>query len=98
MDAFIIAIRIILQFSISLIFLHKNASVIWDNYREWNPSTYVDIEFGNNSSEYTNETNGTGLTSSIRGSHYGNNAYADLVAPAVFEKMLVVGVIEQRYF
>ena len=68
--------------------------MIWDNYREWNPSTYVDIEFGNNSSEYTNETNGTGLTSSIRGSHYGNNAYADLVAPAVFEKMLVVGVIE----
>ena len=73
---------------------YENAAVIWDNYREWSPSTYVDIEFGNNSSEYTNETNGTGLTSSIRGSHYGNNAYADLVAPAVFEKMLEVGVIE----
>ena len=66
--------------------------MIWDNYREWNPSTYVEIEFGNNSSEYTNETNGTGLTSSIRGSYYGNNV--DLVAPAVFEKMLEVGVIE----
>ena len=73
---------------------YENAAVIWDNYREWSPSTYVDIEFGNNSSQYTNETNGTGLTSSIRSSHYGNNAYADLVAPAVFEKMLEAGVIE----
>ena len=73
---------------------YENAAVIWDNYREWSPSTYVDIEFGNNSSQYTNETNGTGLTSSTRSSHYGNNAYADLVAPAVFEKMLEAGVIE----
>ncbi|MEG1829095.1 MAG: sialate O-acetylesterase [Cellulosilyticaceae bacterium] len=57
---------------------------IWDNYREWNPRTYVEIPRDTDS----NEVNGTGLTASIRAAHYGNNAFLNVVAPRILEKIL----------
>lgn len=52
---------------------------IWENYRAWNPETYVEIPRETDS----NEVNGTGLTASIRAFHYGNNAYVKVVGPRV---------------
>ena len=64
---------------------------IFDYYKTWSPDTYVNINFGTNSALYTNQTNGATvrayITSSIRPSHYGNGAFAQLVAPSVIEKM-----------
>ncbi|MDO5416260.1 MAG: hypothetical protein Q4F29_03585 [Lachnospiraceae bacterium] len=57
--------------------------MIWEHYREWNPATYVEIPRTTDS----NEVNGTGLTASIRGAHFGNNAYIRVVAPNVAAKM-----------
>lgn len=57
--------------------------MIWEHYREWNPETYVEIPRTTDS----NEVNGTGLTASIRGAHFGNNAYIKVVAPNVADKM-----------
>lgn len=56
---------------------------IWDNYREWNESTYVEIPRDTDS----NITNGTGSTSSTRPSHFGNDAFAKVIAPRVFDKL-----------
>lgn len=56
---------------------------IWEHYRAWNPDTYVEIPRDTDS----NEVNGTGLTASIRGCHFGNNAYIKVVAPRTAEKM-----------
>lgn len=68
---------------------------IWKNsYQAWNESTYVDFSFGKDSTIYTNETKGTGGTSDTKASHYGNDAYATLVAPNVYDKMLEVGAIK----
>ena len=67
---------------------------IWKNYEEWSPSTYVSIHFGNHSAIYTNETNGTGETSSVQASHYGNDAFSNLVVPAIINKMLEAKAIE----
>lgn len=57
---------------------------IWNNYREWNPDTYIEIPRNTDS----NEVNGTGQTASIRGAHFGNNSYATVVAPRVLDKLL----------
>lgn len=54
-------------------------SQIWANYRAWNPATYVEIPRDTDS----NEKNGTGLTSSTRACHFGNDAYLKVVAPRV---------------
>lgn len=59
---------------------------IWENYRCWNPQTYVEIPRDTDS----NEVNGTGLTASIRACHFGNDAYLKVVAPRVAEKMRTV--------
>lgn len=59
---------------------------IWENYKKWNLKTYVEIPRDTES----NEVNGTGLTASIRGYHFGNNAYIKVVAPKTLEKMLEV--------
>lgn len=57
--------------------------MIWEHYREWNPDTYVEIPRTTDS----NEVNGTGLTASIRGAHFGNNAYIKVIAPRVADRM-----------
>ena len=36
----------------------------------------------------SNEINGTGQTASIRGAHYGNDAFEKVVAPRVLQKMI----------
>lgn len=56
---------------------------IWEHYREWNQDTYVEIPRTTDS----NEVNGTGLTASIRGAHFGNNAYIKVIAPRVAAQM-----------
>lgn len=61
-------------------------SRIWEHYRSWNEATYVEIPRDTDS----NEVNGTGLTASVRGCHFGNNAYIKTVAPKTVEKMLEV--------
>ena len=52
---------------------------IWENYRRWNPETYVEIPRDTDS----NEMNGTGITARIRGAHFGNDAFVNVVAPRV---------------
>lgn len=56
---------------------------IWDNYKKWNPNTYVEIPRDTDS----NAVNGTGRTAMIRGSHYGNDAYLKVIAPRIEENM-----------
>lgn len=63
---------------------------VLENYKTWNMSSFVPIS---TTSEHTNATNGTGRTSSNRDSHFGNNAYATLVAPAVYDKMKELDII-----
>ena len=57
---------------------------IWNNYRKWNPDTYIEIPRDTDS----NEVNGTGQTAANRGAHFGNNSYATVVAPRVLDKLL----------
>ena len=57
---------------------------IWNNYKIWNPDTYIEIPRATDS----NEVNGTGQTASIRGAHFGNNSYATVIAPRVLQKLL----------
>lgn len=56
---------------------------IWDNYRAWNPATYVEIP----RQTHSNEINGTGLTAAIRGAHFGDGAFAEVIAPLAAEQM-----------
>lgn len=63
---------------------------ILENYKNWNLSSFVEISTTN---DHTNAVNGTGRTSSNRASHFGNNAYATLVAPKVYDKMKELGII-----
>ncbi len=53
--------------------------IIWNAYRDWNPNTYVEIPRQTD----TNAVNGTGKTTANREAHFGNNAYADIIAPLV---------------
>lgn len=59
---------------------------IWENYRTWNARTYVEIPRTVDS----NEVNGTGITASIRGAHFGNDAFVKEVAPRTAKKMIEV--------
>lgn len=54
---------------------------IWDNYKSWNPNTYIKIPRGAQS----NLINGTGKTTANKPSHYGNNSYRDVIAPLLVE-------------
>jgi len=56
---------------------------IWENYRCWNPDSYVEIPRDTDS----NEMNGTGITARIRGAHFGNDAFLKVVAPRVADVM-----------
>lgn len=61
---------------------------IWENYRRFNPETYVEIPRGTDS----NEVNGTGITARVRAQHFGNDAFERVVAPrvaAVMKKRLL---------
>lgn len=51
---------------------------IWDNYRNWNPDTYIPVS----RSADSNEVNGTGITAKQRSAHFGNGSFEKVVAPA----------------
>lgn len=57
---------------------------IWNNYKTWNPDTYIEIPRDTDS----NFSNGTGQTAQNRGAHFGNNSYATVIAPLVLNKLL----------
>ncbi|WP_143155618.1 hypothetical protein [Ornithinibacillus halophilus] len=57
---------------------------IWDNYKVWNPATYVPVARDTE----TNKVNGTGATTSNLEAHFGNNAYSKVIAPNVVNKMI----------
>lgn len=57
---------------------------IWNNYKAWNPHTYIEIPRNTDS----NAVNGTGQTSANRNTHFGNNSYAKIIAPRVLNKLL----------
>lgn len=65
---------------------------IWDNYKEWNANTYVEIPRNTES----NAVNGTGQTSSTRASHFGNNAFYKVVAPRVLQKMIDMNTFSRK--
>lgn len=56
---------------------------IWANYRRWSPETYVEIPRDTDS----NAVRGTGITARVREQHFGNDAYARVVAPRVAQAM-----------
>lgn len=69
-----------------------DVSNIWKQYQQFLPMGHVvnilPLE------EYTNAVNGGGTrTSSTYNSHYGNNAYRDVVAPRVLDAMLKSNMI-----
>lgn len=59
---------------------------IWENYRIWNPKTYVPIP----RSADSNEVNGTGITAKQRSAHFGNGSFEKIVAPAVADVMVAM--------
>ena len=65
---------------------------IWDNYRQWNENTYVEIP----SDTESNAINGTGQTTSNYPSHYGNNAYQKVIAPRVLQKMIDMNTFAKK--
>ena len=65
---------------------------IWNNYKTWNPKTYVEIPRDTDS----NAINGTGQTASNRPDHYGNNAYQKVVAPRVLQKMIDMNTFAKK--
>lgn len=69
--------------TVSYWYTQGECSLIWENYRRWNPDTYVEIPRDTDS----NEVNGTGITAKIRGAHFGNDAFLKVVAPAVAQAM-----------
>ena len=50
---------------------------IWEGYRAWNPATYIAVPRDTD----TNASNGTGFTASVREKHFGNDAFAHVIAP-----------------
>ena len=65
---------------------------IWNNYKTWNPKTFVEIPRDTES----NAVNGTGQTASNRPDHYGNNAYQKVVAPRVLQKMIDMNTFAKK--
>ena len=59
---------------------------IWENYKSWNESTYIDFECDEIID--SNATNGTGITTEDRPAHFGNDAYYRIVAPAIYKKIM----------
>ncbi len=57
---------------------------IWDAYRAWDPSTYIAIPRETD----TNAVNGTGRTAANRDHHFGNNAYARVIAPLAADRII----------
>lgn len=56
-------------------------AAIWENYRRWNPATYIPIP----RDTPTNELRGTGSTARIRAAHFGADAFLNVIAPRTAE-------------
>ena len=69
--------------TVSYWYTQGECTKIWENYRTWNPETYVEIPRDTDS----NETGGTGITARILGAHFGNDAFLKVVAPRVADVM-----------
>lgn len=69
--------------TVSYWYTQGECAKIWENYRSWNPDTYVEIPRETDS----NETNGTGITARIRAAHFGNDAFERVIAPRVAQCM-----------
>lgn len=59
---------------------------IWNNYKEWNSDTYVEIP-SDTKSNTANSTTNTNRVSSTYASHFGENAFEDVVAPCIVKVM-----------
>ena len=72
----------------------QNTQQIWDQYKQWSEKTFVALDFGPQSTDwdnYTNHVRGNGSTvggGHLLFTHFGNDAYERLVAPAVYQIML----------
>ena len=71
----------------------RNCQEIWNNYKLWNPNTYVEIK---STSLDSNETGGTRATAQNLADHYGNNAYQRIVAPRVLQKMIDMNTFTKK--
>lgn len=70
--------------TVSYWYTQGECALIWENYRRWNPKTYVEVPRDTDS----NEVNGTGITARIRAAHFGNDAFERIVAPRVAAAMV----------
>lgn len=70
--------------TVSYWYTQGECSLIWENYRKWNPHTYIEVP----RTTPSNAVNGTGATAMIREAHFGNNSYSEIIAPLVLEKFL----------
>lgn len=61
---------------------------IFGGYKVWNPNTFIHVP---ENFDDTNMVNGTGRTSSIRTSHFGNDAFRRVIAPLVMDCILENG-------
>ena len=67
-----------------------NADAVWQNYRDFNMKTYVEIPRDTDS----NAINGTsGPTTPMARGHFGNDAYTKVIAPRIFKKMSENGAL-----
>ena len=66
---------------------------IWNNYKDWNEKTYVEIP---RSTESNTQATGTGDTTQNYPSHYGQNAYQRVIAPRVLQKMIDMNTFSKK--
>lgn len=78
--------------TVSYWYSQNQCQQIWDNYKAWNPNTYIEIPRDTES----NEVNGTGQTTSNYPSHFGNNAYQKVIAPRVLQKMIDMNTFAKK--
>lgn len=81
--------------TVNYFYEEANADAVWQNYREFNAKTYVEIPRDTDS----NVVNGTSEpTSAMAKGHFGNDSYTKVIAPRIFKKMsengaLIKGVV-----
>lgn len=64
-------------------YIYNNCRLLWDDYRKWNPNTYIEIKGAD-----SNQINGTGQTSNKKPSNFGNDSFSKVIAPAVAKALI----------
>lgn len=64
-------------------YMDNNVRFLWENYRKWNPRTYIEIHGAE-----SNIINGTGSTSSNKTAHFGNDSFSKVIAPRVAQFLI----------